>query len=75
MAKLKVGIIEWKAFVESIEQDIEPPTPGEWSRHIMEILFAAESSAISGREEVLESGLSWTHQRAGMPVTRLHGWI
>ena len=66
---------EWKSFVEAIEQNIEPPTPGEWSRHIMEILFAAESSAISGREVVLESGLSWTHQRAGMPVTRLHGWI
>ena len=34
----------------AIEQDIEPPTSGEWSRHIMEILFAAENSAISGRE-------------------------
>ena len=66
---------EWKAFVESIEQDIEPPTSGEWSRHIMEILFAAESSAISGRDVVLESGLSWTHQRSGTPVTRNYGWI
>ena len=66
---------EWKSFVESIEQDIEPPTSGEWSRHIMEILFAAENSAISGREVVLESGLSWTHQRHGVPVTRLHGWV
>ncbi len=66
---------EWKSFVESIEQDIEPPASGEWSRHIMEILFAAESSAISGQDVVLESGLSWTHQRAGIPVTRKHGWI
>ena len=40
---------EWKSFVQSIEQDIEPPTSGEWSRHIMEILFAAETSAISGQ--------------------------
>ncbi|MDE0179791.1 MAG: hypothetical protein OXL39_00505, partial [Caldilineaceae bacterium] len=66
---------EWRSFVESIEQDIEPPTSGEWGRHIMEILFAAESSAISGREVILESGLSWTHQRHGIPVTRNHGWI
>ena len=41
---------EWKSFVQSIEQDIEPPTSGEWSRHIMEILFAAETSAISGSD-------------------------
>ncbi len=66
---------EWRSFVESIEQDIEPPTSGEWSRQVMEILFAAESSAISGREVVLESGLSWTHQQSGTPVTRNHGWI
>ncbi len=66
---------EWKSFVESIEQDIEPPASGEWSRHIMEILFAAESSAITGQDVVLESGLSWTHQRGGIPVTRDHGWI
>ncbi|MDE0461960.1 MAG: hypothetical protein OXH93_06120, partial [Caldilineaceae bacterium] len=66
---------EWKSFVEAIEQDIEPPSSGEWSRHIMEILFAAETSAITGREVVLESGHSWTHQRHGVPVTRQHGWI
>ena len=41
----------------------------------MEILFAAENSSISGREVILESGLSWTHQRASMPVTRNHGWV
>jgi predicted dehydrogenase len=66
---------EWKGFIESIEQDIEPPASGEWSRHIMEILFAAESSAITGQDVVLQSGLSWTHQRGGIPVTRDHGWI
>ncbi len=66
---------EWKAFAESIAQDIEPPTSGEWSRHIMEILFAAERSAISGREVVLDSGLSWVNQRSGTPVAIHHGWI
>lgn len=66
---------EWKAFAEAIAQDIEPPSSGEWGRHIMEILFAAEQSAISGREVMLESGLSWAHQQAGTPVTIHHGWI
>jgi hypothetical protein len=41
----------------------------------MEILFAAEQSAISGREVLLESGQTWTHQRSGAPVTIQHGWI
>ncbi|MBV7328304.1 Gfo/Idh/MocA family oxidoreductase [Chloroflexi bacterium TSY] len=66
---------EWKAFAESIAQNIEPPTHGQWGRHIMEILFAAEQSAISGREVMLENGLSWTHQQSGDPVTIHHGWI
>ena len=66
---------EWKAFAESIAQNIEPPTPGEYGRHIMEILFAAEQSALSGRETVLESGQSWTYQQSGDPVTIHHGWI
>ena len=67
---------EWESFAESIALNIEPPTSGEWSRHIMEILFAAENSAISGREVVLESGLSWTHQRSGTPITPHHqGWV
>ena len=66
---------EWKSFAEAIEKDIEPPTHGEWGRHIMEILFAAERSAIEGREVVLESGSGWTHQNAGSPVAVDHGWI
>jgi phthalate 4,5-cis-dihydrodiol dehydrogenase len=66
---------EWKAFAQSIDQNIEPPTPGELGRHIMEILFAAERSAISGEEVILESGREWNHQTSGTPVTTQHGWI
>jgi phthalate 4,5-cis-dihydrodiol dehydrogenase len=66
---------EWKGFAEAIALDIEPPTPGEWSRHIMEILFAAEASAISGKEVMLENSQDWTHQASGSPVTTNHGWI
>jgi predicted dehydrogenase len=65
---------EWKAFAEAIEQNIEPPTHGEWGRHIMEILFAAEESAITGMEVELEE-VGWSNQRSGTPVTRNHGWI
>lgn len=66
---------EWKSFAESIALNIEPPTDGSYSRHIMEIIFAAEQSAISGREVMLESGQSWLHQQSGMPVTTRPGWI
>ena len=66
---------EWKSFAEAIEKNIEPPTHGEWGRHIMEILFAAEQSAITGREVVLDSGLSWTNQTSGSPITIDHGWV
>lgn len=66
---------EWKAFARSITDDIEPPTPGEWGRHIMEILFAAERSSIEGREVVLESGNEWQAQTSGTVVTKEHGWI
>ncbi|MDA0710204.1 MAG: Gfo/Idh/MocA family oxidoreductase [bacterium] len=66
---------EWKAFAESIIEDIEPPTPGEWGRHMIEILLAAEKSAITGQEVVLDSGSEWTHQTSGTPVATKHGWI
>ena len=66
---------EWKAFAECIAQDIEPATHGEYGRHIMEILFAAEESAITGREVMLESGRRWTYQETGTPVTVRHGWV
>ena len=48
---------EWKGFVEAIEKDIEPPAHGAYARHIMEIMFAAEESAIPVR-------------RCGSPVAR-----
>jgi predicted dehydrogenase len=66
---------EWKAFADAIAQNIEPPTHGEYGRHIMEIIFAAEQSAITGREVMLPSGQSWFHQQSGEPVTIRHGWI
>ena len=66
---------EWKAFVEAIEQDIEPPTHGDYGRHIMEILFAAEQSAITGQETFLDDAFNWRHQTAGRPVTIEHGWV
>lgn len=66
---------EWKAFAESIAQDIEPPTHGEYGRHIMEIIFAAEQSAISGNEVMLPSAQGWFHQQSGKAVTTRHGWI
>ena len=66
---------EWKAFAESIELDIEPPVHGAYGRHIMEIMFAAEQSAITGREVMLESGQSWFYQEQGEPVTIHQGWV
>ena len=66
---------QWQAFADAIAREIEPPCHGALSRHIMEIMFAAEQSAITGREVVLESGLSWTYQQSGEPVTIHHGWI
>lgn len=66
---------EWKGFVDSIEQNIEPPTHGPYGRHIMEILFAAEQSAITNEEVVLESGYDWTTQTTGTPVNIEHGWV
>ncbi len=64
-----------KAFAESIELDIEPPVHGAYGRHIMEIMFTAEQSAISGREVMLESGQSWLYQEQVEPVTIHHGWV
>lgn len=66
---------EWEAFAKAIELDIEPPTHGQWGRDIMEILFAAEESAITGREVILERGRKWHSQQSGERVTTDHGWI
>ena len=66
---------EWAAFVQAIQQELEPPTHGLWGRHIMEILFAAEQSSITGKEIFLESGPGWFTQTSGTPVNIHHGWI
>jgi len=66
---------EWKQFTDSIIRDIEPPTSGEWGRHIMEILFAAEESSITGKEVVLESGGRWINQTSGSIIAAEHGRI
>ncbi len=66
---------QWGAFAAAILQDIEPPTHGAWGRHVMEVLLAAEQSAISGREVLLSSGDNWLPQTSGVPVTSDHGWI
>ena len=67
--------LEWGRFAEAIEQDIESPVPGEYGRHIMEILLAAETSELTRSEVVLESGEEWTNQAAGEPVQIQHGWV
>ncbi|MDP6040075.1 MAG: Gfo/Idh/MocA family oxidoreductase [Candidatus Latescibacteria bacterium] len=66
---------EWKSFAEAIEQNIEPPTHGHWGRHIMEIMFAAEQSAITGKEVLLESAHTYETQQSGTRVNTEHGWI
>ena len=66
---------EWKSFAQAIEQDIEPATHGQWGRHIMEIMFAAEQSAITGKEVFLESAHTYDTQHAGVPINREHGWV
>ena len=66
---------EWKSFAEAIALNIEPPTHGQYGRHIMEILFAAEASSLTGREVEIGGGPHWQAQTSGAPVTGQHGWI
>ena len=66
---------EWATFVQAIQQELEPPTHGLWGRHMMEILFAAEQSSITGKEIFLDSGPGWFSQTSGTPVNTHHGWI
>ena len=66
---------EWRAFARSIQVDLEPPTSGEWSRHIMEILLAAERSSISGQQVTLASGTQYTVQTTGQVISQDHGWV
>ena len=41
----------------------------------MEILFAAEQSAITNEEVVLDTAYDWTTQTTGSPVNIEHGWV
>lgn len=66
---------QWRSFAEAIQSGIESPTHGQWARHIMEIIFAAEESSLTGREAMLSNGIRWETQRAGIPVTTKQGWI
>ena len=65
---------EWQAFATAIERNIEPPASGVYGRHIMEILFAAEESAITNQEVRLNSGPGWFSQESGQVATYEHGW-
>ena len=66
---------EWKSFAEAIMHNIEPPTHGQYGRHIMEILFAAEASSLTRREVKIGRKPHWQTQASGAPVTTQHGWI
>ena len=65
---------EWRLFAEAIQKDLEPPADGVWGRHVMEVLFAAEQSSLTGKEVVLESGDTYFTQSTGSPVSIEHGW-
>ena len=67
--------LEWARFAQAIEQNIETPVPGEYGRHIQEILLAAEESAMTHTETVLPSGLNWSYQATGDPIHVDHGWV
>ena len=66
---------EWKGFAEAIELNIEPPTHGEYGRHVMATLFAAEESSLTGREVMIDDGPGWQTQTSGAPATIHHGWV
>jgi predicted dehydrogenase len=36
---------QWRAFIEAIENDIQPAVTGDYARHIMAVAFAAEESS------------------------------
>ena len=64
---------EWEAFAKAIELNVEPSS-GVYGRHIMEILFAAEESALTNQEVRLSSGPGWFSQESGEVATYEHGW-
>ncbi|MGN6562896.1 MAG: Gfo/Idh/MocA family protein [Thermomicrobiales bacterium] len=45
--------VEWAAFARSITDGTPPPIPLDYALRVMDIVFAAEESAASGREKLL----------------------
>ncbi|MBM4436461.1 MAG: Gfo/Idh/MocA family oxidoreductase [Actinobacteria bacterium] len=64
---------EWRMFARAIQEGFEPPASGVWGRHMMEILFAAEQSSLSGREVELRGGAHWFAQETDEVVAPEHG--
>jgi len=48
---------EWEDFLTCIEQDTEPPIPGEEARHTVEVMQAVEEASAARREVRLDSGV------------------
>ncbi len=46
-------VSEWRAFVNAVKQDTIPAVSGEYARHIMSTVFAAEESSRTQREVVV----------------------
>jgi phthalate 4,5-cis-dihydrodiol dehydrogenase len=46
-------IEEWKAFISAIETGTQPAVTGEFARHIMAVIFAAEQSSKEKREVLI----------------------
>jgi predicted dehydrogenase len=49
-------VSEWKAFANGIEKDAVLPVPGEHGLYLMQVLFAAQASAASGKEIFVTPG-------------------
>ncbi|MCK4897583.1 MAG: hypothetical protein KAS38_02305, partial [Anaerolineales bacterium] len=41
---------EWRAFLSAIEKGTQPKVTGDFARHIMAVIFAAEQSSKEKRE-------------------------
>jgi predicted dehydrogenase len=48
-------IMEWRAFVDAIDEGSPSPISAEFARHIMAVIFAAERSSREGREVEIEA--------------------
>ena len=48
-------IMDWRAFVDAIDEGSPSPISAEFARHIMAVIFAAERSSREGREVEIEA--------------------